>query len=265
MKPVRLSVLLTAARMAGADVGLASEERKHGNARWGYQGDVGPSHWGALGYALCSEGKNQSPEGFDKSASALLDAIDSSYSPSPIEAVNNGHTVQFNYRPGSHITVSGKQYELLQFHFHSSSENTVTGKPYAMEVHLMHKSADGALAVVRVFLGAGWGDALRNGTLSAIFDSLPEEVGTQVTGDTSIKAADLLPPDRSYRHFMGSLNTPPCSEGVSWFVMNDPIRITPDQLARFRALYDGNARPVKPWTSRDSFERTAANTAGAFH
>ena len=187
--------------------------------------------------------------------------------------VNNGHTIQFNYQPGSSITIGGKRYDLLQFHFHSPSENTVDGQPYPLEMHLVHKSADGRLAVVGVFFQAGrdsgghGGDG--NDSLANVFGALPGKSGLTLTGNADINAADLLPRDRGYYHFMGSLTTPPCSEGVGWFVMRSPLEISPKQLARFQTIFDNNARPVQPWNKRILFSKEtsggAAPSAGGGH
>ena len=101
---------------------LASNQGSGRGGHWGYAGREGPAYWGELGYPLCSKGKNQSPVDIPTAASVDLDTIQFDYRQSPINVTNNGHTVQFNYAPGSTITVGGKRFELLQFHFHNQSE-----------------------------------------------------------------------------------------------------------------------------------------------
>jgi carbonic anhydrase len=228
----------------------------HSGAHWSYEGSAGPERWGSLGYPQC-EGKNQSPVDISKSAEVVMDQIEFRYSSSTIDMINNGHTVQFNYAPGSSIKVGGVSYELVQFHFHAPSENTVSGKTFPMEMHLVHKSKEGKLAVVGVFFKSG-GRSGENDSIDAVFRTMANRAAH---GRGSIDAIDLLPHDRGYYHFMGSLTTPPCSEGVAWFVMREPIEVMRDQLATFQSIYDNNARPPQPWNNRIVYN----GTAGAGH
>lgn len=220
---------------------------------WGYEGAAGPAAWGAMGFPVCSQGKTQSPVNISQETPTNQKPISFDYVPSPINAVNNGHTVQFNFQPGSFIMIDGKRFDLKQFHFHSPSEDTVDGKAFAVQMHLVHKSADDQLAVVGVFMeedGTGTSHSSGNSSLDKVFGALPGNSGLTLTGTELIDIRELLPKDQQAWHFMGSLTTPPCSEGVAWYVMKKPITIAPKQLARFRSIYHGNARPVQPWNSR---------------
>src|SRR5262249_23060476 len=141
------------------------------------------------------------------------------YKPSPLKIVDNGHTVQVIYAPGSTITVEGKQYELAQFHFHKPSEEKINGKASDMVANLVHKDKDGKLAVVAVLLKAGGANPL----IETLWKNVPKEKEKEreVQG-VMVNAADLLPANRkAYYTFTGSLTTPPCSEGVTWFVLKD--------------------------------------------
>lgn len=267
-KTVLAGLALSLAAMTSVQ---ASQAGSSGGTHWGYSGNIGPEYWGSLGYPACAQGKNQSPVDLAKSASVPLDAISFAYDPSTIQVVNNGHTVQFNYDPGSSMTVGGKRYDLLQFHFHSPSEDTVEGSPYDMQLHLVHKSTDGRLAVVGVFLKAENSDSFGRGhdseasSMDVIFGALPGLEGLTLSGNLRINASDLIPHDRKYWHFMGSLTTPPCSEGVAWFVMQEPMAITPQQLARFRSIHHDNARPVQPWNARTPLERVNGDGHSSGH
>jgi len=244
---------------SGHDGGHSSgghDSSGHSGAHWSYEGREGPERWGDLGYPLC-EGKNQSPVDISKSAPVGLDEIEYRYSPSPVDMINNGHTIQFNYAPGSSIRVGGVNYELVQFHFHAPSENTISGRTYPMEMHLVHKSNEGKLAVVGVFLKSG-GYSGENDSIDAVFRTMANRSGHS---SGRIDAIDLLPSDHTYYHFMGSLTTPPCSEGVAWFVMKEPIEVSRDQLAIFQSIYDNNARPPQPWNNRIVY----TGTSGAGH
>ena len=87
---------------------------------WGYTGATGPDHWSELN-ATCGLGKTQSPIDILHAETKPLPAITFAYHSSPLKIINNGHTIQVNYAPGSSITVGDKTYELVQFHFHHLS------------------------------------------------------------------------------------------------------------------------------------------------
>jgi carbonic anhydrase len=215
---------------------------------WAYQGHGGPAEWGELDqeFASCKLGKVQSPVDIRGAKAADLPAITFDYRPAPLRVIDNGHTIQVNYAPGSFIDVGGTRYELVQFHFHKPSEERINGKAHDMVAHLVHKGGDGKLAVVAVLLDKGGA----NPTLNAIWKNLPREKLKEATADASIDAATLLPADKGYYSFQGSLTTPPCSEDVRWFVLKTPVKMEEGQIAAFGKLYPMNARPVQPLNGR---------------
>ena len=215
---------------------------------WSYQGHGGPAKWAELdhAFATCGLGKVQSPIDIRGAKVADLPAIQFHYKPSPLKLIDNGHTIQVNYAPGSSIDIGDAHYELLQFHFHKPSEEKVQGKSHAMVAHLVHKSADGKLAVVAVLLDKG-GD---NPTIDTIWMNLPKEKEKETAVDVTVDAAALLPRDKGYYTFEGSLTTPPCSEGVRWFVLKTPMKITESEIMAFGKLYPTNARPIQPLNGR---------------
>ncbi len=234
-------------QVAAKDASQGSAKKKSGHgATWSYSGKAGPSNWGKLSkdYHACLQGASQSPidiggTGFD---GASVEPIQFDYSLSPVEFINNGHTVQVNYAPGSSMTVAGKRYELLQFHFHTPSEHAVNRQRGAAEAHLVHKSADGELAVVGVMMQEG----AENLALSEFWGLMPRKAGeTKRDKRTLINARDLLPHNTNYYRYMGSLTTPPCSEGVNWYVMSEPVTIGAGQLQQFAEVIGDNARPLQ--------------------
>ena len=223
----------------------------HHAIHWGYSGIVAPQYWGEIKeeYRLCSEGKSQSPIDISSAVVTSLPGIQVAYRPVALDIVNNGHAIQVNYAPGSAIRVGGKTYGLLQFHFHSPSEHTIGGKAHDMVAHLVHKAADGQLAVIAVMIDGG--AAQDNPFIGALWQYLPAEAGQSQRPDgASVNVADLLPPDLNYFNYSGSLTTPPCSEGVNWFVLTAPVQISDAQLARFREVIFNDARPVQPVNGR---------------
>ncbi len=212
---------------------------------WGYEGDEGPEHWGKH-FPTCASGSAQSPVNITGPFEKSVVALRPEYKSGELRIVNNGHTVQVNVPPGSSLRVGEDRYELLQFHFHRPSEEQVDGKPSAMVVHLVHRSAAGRLAVLGVLLRES---AVQNRTLWAVWQHLPPKEGPEVvvTG-VSINPAGLLPPTLGHWAYEGSLTTPPCTEGVQFFILKEPVGVQKEMLDRFP--FTLNARPVQPLNGR---------------
>lgn len=210
---------------------------------WSYEGDDGPTHWGGL----CSSGKNQSPVDVHDAVNAKLAPLSFKYDSLAQDVLNNGHTVQVTYAPGSVLTVDSHQYQLKQFHFHAPSENLLDGKHFPLEAHFVHADADGNLAVVAVFFETG----AANAALEKLGKDLPLRAGDKHDLDVKIAAAEMMPKKRDYYRFSGSLTTPPCSEGVNWLVLKQPVTASEQQIEHLHAaMGHDNARPVQPLNAR---------------
>jgi carbonic anhydrase len=218
---------------------------------WSYEGANGPEHWGDLDpeYAPCKAGKDQSPIDIRSAEKADLPALRFAYKSGPLNIVNNGHTaVRVDYaHSGDFLIVGDKRYELTQFHFHHPSEEYIHGKPYDMVLHLMHEASGGEAAAVAVLLRAG----TANSTIQQIWEHMPKTEGNEekIAG-VEVNPAGLLPRNTSYYTYMGSLTAPPCSEGVTWFVLKNPVDISADQIEAFRKLYPHDVRPLQPLNGR---------------
>ena len=215
---------------------------------WSYHGEGGPEHWGAMKseYSLCSSGKRQSPIDIRDQISVQLDPVQFDYKASNFRVIDNGHTVQVNVSAGNSIEVMGRRYELAQFHFHRPSEERINGRQFDMVVHLVHKDLEGKLAVVAVLLDRGSAQPV----VQQVWNNLPLEKGEELAARSTLDLNELLPADRGYFTYMGSLTTPPCSEGVLWMVMKNPVSIAPQQIDIFSRLYPMNARPVQASAGR---------------
>ncbi len=222
-----------------------------GPIHWTYEGEEGPAHWGELGpdFETCGAGVEQSPIGLSSSATLNPADLMMNYQPTAMTIENNGHTIEVVYDDnGSTLTVDGIAYKLLKFHFHSLGEHTVDGARADAEMHLVHQSADGGYAVVGVLINAG----AENANYAPVWDHLPAtKTEPETVEGVSVNAADLLPVNQTYYRYNGSLTTPPCTEGVKWFMMSNPVEISADQLAAFQAIYDFNYRPTQPFNDRE--------------
>ena len=222
-----------------------------GDGQWAYEGEAGPQAWGKLkmDFNACAVGKRQSPINIEDGATLQgpAEPIQFSYLPSNAAVVNNGHTIQVDVQGENSITVRGSSYRLLQFHFHTPSEEQINFKRYPMVAHLVHKNAEGQLAIVAVLLEQGTANAL----IDRVWTYMPLDANDRVRMPAeALNLADLLPKDQRYYQFMGSLTTPPCTEGVLWLVMKQPVPVSKAQLRLFTQLYPNNARPVQPLNGR---------------
>jgi len=215
------------------------------NVHWGYEGDHGPEHWGD-NFATCAAGKKQSPLNIVGPFEKAKDVVKAEYKEGPMKIINNGHTIQVNIEAGSGtLTVNKEQYELLQFHFHRPSEEQIDGKTLAMTVHFVHKSKEGKLAVLGVLLNEG----KENATIKSLWANLPPKEGEEyVPAKMLINPSSLLPSDMSFYSYEGSLTTPPCTEGVNFFILKNNVDISKSQVAKFP--FKLNARPVQATNDR---------------
>lgn len=224
----------------------------HGHeVHWAYEGEGGPEAWGQLKseFKTCAVGKRQSPIHIEDGATLQgpAEPIQFSYRASDGMVVNNGHTIQVDVVGDNSITVRGSSYKLLQFHFHHPSEERINQKVFSMVAHLVHRNAEGQLAVVAVLLDPGTANSLIN----KVWTYMPLDAGDKVRMPAGLlDLSELLPKDQRYYQFLGSLTTPPCTEGVLWLVLKQPTTVSPEQIKLFSQLYPRNARPVQPVNGR---------------
>jgi carbonic anhydrase len=246
--------LISFVLLAGAAVSTPERGWAQWKTPWDYEGARGAEHWSELdaGYAACNTGKEQSPIDIRNAERSALPAIRFEYKSGPLRyLINNGHTIRVNYHDapetGNFLIVGSKHYQLVQFHFHHPSEEYVNGKAYDIVLHLMHQASDGKVAGVAVFLQAG----SANRTIEQIWKhmSKTESKEEEIAG-VEFNPATLLPNDLAYYLYMGSLTAPPCTEGVTWFVLKTPVDISPEQIEAFAKLYPRDARPVQPLNGR---------------
>ncbi len=265
MKPERISVFVYAiaalllSSCSRTETGSGSHGDGH-TAHWGYEADNGPGTWGSMNadWAVCADGREQSPIDLSNAVETQLPAVDLDRpdegefdvltQAGVIDALDNGHTIQVNSRTGEKLTVGDKTYALLQFHFHAPSEHTVDGEHFPMEMHFVHQAEDGALAVVGVLVEEG----APNPGIAPLWAQLAEAPGTETTVEIRAEFAEPVFPNvgTGFYHYVGSLTTPPCSEGVKWYIRKTFTSLSKEQIAAFTAVYDHNNRPVQARNDR---------------
>lgn len=214
---------------------------------WGYTGPGGPDHWSELSsnYSICNSGQQESPIDLKGAIPADLGGLVFKWSPMPIHATNNGHTVQYDAPAGNSFSMMGGTYSLAQFHIHHPSEHLLNGERFPLEIHFVHKMPDGRIGVIGVLVAEG----APNPILQKLLDAIPASAGKTADGP-SFDPRALLPKSHSFVRYEGSLTTPPCSESVDWVVLRTPITASPAQVQQFAKLFPFNARPLQPLDRR---------------
>lgn len=222
-------------------------------AHWSYEGATGPEHWGELSpsYSLAVNGKRQSPINIDTSSvveEAQAELIFRYRVKKKPDFINNGHTLQHEQEDdGSEIEVGGKHYRLEQFHIHTPSEHTIDGQHFPLELHMVHKAADGEIAVLAIFYKEGNSSQ----ALKYIADvEVPSEKGEGAAMQQSIRLDELIPDKPDYYSYSGSFTTPPCTEGVRWFILKQALEADGVLLSKIADVLKANNRPVQDLNGR---------------
>ena len=218
-------------------------------AHWTYKGEKGPQVWGQLSpeYALCATERNQSPINIEGALQTHHRPLAVSHTQAGQEIFNNGHTVQINFKPGNTLKLEDGTYEMKQVHFHAPSENQIAGKSYPLEAHFVHADDKGNLAVI----GVMFKDGKENPALQKLWAQMPEAEGAPVALAGIVNPSQLMPKNKAYYRFAGSLTTPPCSEGVRWLVLKQPVSASREQIDAFaKVMHHQNNRTVQPVNGR---------------
>lgn len=237
-------------QLAIAALGFLLSSSALAEGKWSYTGEHGVEHWGDT-YPTCAAGSNQSPINITQPLEVDLAPLNIQYQGKVTELINNGHTVQANVEGLNTLLVDGKSFDLKQFHFHTPSENYIKNKQYPLEAHFVHANEQGNLAVVAVMFEA---DSAFNKNLSNLLTEIPSE-HDEVELDAEVKPSELLPSTDYYYRFNGSLTTPPCSEGVRWFVLQEPVAASTKRISMLREAMGANNRPLQPLNARVVVEK----------
>ncbi|WP_337012695.1 carbonic anhydrase [Pantoea sp. AS142] len=239
-RPKMLSLVLALSTISA--VGAAAPH-------WTYEGKAGPEHWSELtrDFHICHEGKFQSPINIKDPIEGHLQALDLAYHTSAEKVINNGHTIQVTVNEEDDFVLDSEKFTLRQYHFHTPSENQINGHTFPLEAHFVHSKEDGDSAVVAVMFKVG----KENSALVPLIDAMPQKENQQVSINRLVNLRDLFPEDLHYYRFSGSLTTPPCSEGIRWLVLKQPVTLSQAQLDAFRqALKTTNNRPLQHLNGR---------------
>lgn len=228
----------------------------HADPHWTYEEQ---DRWGELKdqlykppfpYAECGIGQKQSPVNIESGNAVKIEKIDElqpDYMEIPLSLTNNGHTIRANTSKGK-LNFGNNEYDLVQFHFHAPSEYLLNGVAYPLEIHFVNGTADGRMAVLGVLVK----DGAHNPAFQEILEQSPKQIGDTANPPVMIRPARLLPEHTQHFYtYAGSLTTPPCSEGVQWFILQDILEVSEQQIRDFNSkFYHDNARAEQKLNGR---------------
>lgn len=219
---------------------------------WSYSGDAGPAYWASLNpeWAACGADAPQSPIDIRDGIAVGLPAIEFDLPPAILTIRDDGRAIQAIVREGPAITVLGRRFLLREISFHQPAEFRVDGKGFDLSAHFLYRDEEGRAAIVVVLFEIGDQSSPRNPVVQAVLDYLPLARDMLMPVAERIDLAALLPANRGYYNFVGSLSTPPCTHGVIWMVMREPLRVPPSQVAIFARIHPMNVRPLQPLAGR---------------
>lgn len=228
---------------------LATPRKGRAAKKWGYKGRTGPIHWAKIdpAYSQCKHGTRQTPIDIHVDKDIGLPPLDAQYTIPGDSIVNDGHTLQVRFPPGNALNANDKQFALIQAHFHAPGENYFNGRSYPFETHLVHQDATGGLAVLAVLYEIG----KENPGIAQLWKHMPYAVNAPAPIPEGFTVESILPKSRDVVYFEGSLTTPPCDEGVRWYVLKEFPQISKEQIQKFsRAIGSANNRPLQPHNDR---------------
>lgn len=260
MKKLDITALIIAGALNHASV---QAESPH----WDYGMQDQPAGWGAIEgtatpppmnypYAECAIGTRQTPLDIaDARRTPVLNGLTFNWKPFAADFFNTGHAIQV--QPVTPIAYSGTtkvgkdSYPLVQAHLHTPSEHTLNGKKFEAEIHFVNVRGDGRLAVVGLLIELG----AFNPQIQLMLDNTINNPGEKTHNRTAIlfEPKKLLPKGAGtgkFYTYSGSLTTPPCTEGVNWYVYEKPITVSAAQLIQLKSFYDGNDRHPQPPNGR---------------
>ena len=216
---------------------------------WSYHGESGPANWGKMDpeWALCARGARQSPVDLRDGIRLDLEPVRFDYRETRFRVSDSGRALEVYVGEGLSVDIRGQHFALTRMSFHTPSEIRIDGRPSPLAVHFHHQSEAGMQAIVAVsFQGGG----AAHPVLQEILNAMPIDRGAWHMSQATIEPAGLVPADPAYFLFLGSLSTPPCTEGVTWVAMKTPVVVSDEQIEILRRLHPDNARPVQPLNNR---------------
>jgi carbonic anhydrase len=214
------------------------------NANWDYgAGMIGDEGWGVLSpdFAACEIGGKQSPINIENTLPSDLPALRLDYRSTDAKIALREHTVIVTLKPRNTLQIDTQRYTLTQMRFHSPSEHQIKGRNAPLEIHLIHRDQHEGLLIMVVLVQLG----SENPAIATLL-----EAATKKPYDVTLDMRALHPSALGYYAYEGSMSWPPCTEGVQWRILKNPITLSTQQLRALVRVIGRNARLIQPLNGR---------------
>ncbi|MBM3590685.1 MAG: carbonic anhydrase family protein, partial [Alphaproteobacteria bacterium] len=197
---------------------------------WSYNGKYNSQKWGDISqeFKFCKIGFNQSPIDIDKDLVGEFKQheLEFNYQDSVIEKINQKYHQKLVFYGNNFLLRGKKKYWLRYIEFHHPSEHQIESNPHSLEMQIYHKSDDEQWLVVSFFLELD----LKNIDLeNHNFENFIEFIKSK-TQESKLSLTKLINKNSSSFFYEGSFTSPPCQEGVKWYIMKEPQYLGRDQL-----------------------------------
>ena len=232
----KIATLALAAMAAGP---VVAQEKD-----WSFSDGTSPERWSTVNaaYALCDVGLHQSPIDLGAANARGDIAFETNFGETSGTIALGKEKVQVDFPAGMGMNSGGKEFNLIQVHFHTPSEHAINGKRHPLVAHFLHATEAGELGVLGVMF--------EQGDANPALDSIVAGVGAGKGATVQFDVNDMVPEDAGVYRYMGSLTTPPCSEGVNWHVADEVMSASAEQIAAMEANLGSSARSIQPLGTR---------------
>ncbi|KKZ65827.1 hypothetical protein EMCG_01212 [[Emmonsia] crescens] len=213
---------------------------------FGYGAVDGPTNWHSLSpeNVLCAIGTNQSPIDIDSSITQVPVGFLSMDVPvQDVKFENLGTNVEVVLQGTTRV--NGREFLLEQFHFHTPSEHVINGERFAAEIHMVHTARDNPeeVAVIALIVQATSSDSVRSiDTVISNINQIPNPGNVVDIRQLNIKDMVSLVNTLPLFTYTGSLTTPPCTEGIPFFILSQAIPMHVDVFNSLKAVVGHNSR-----------------------
>jgi carbonic anhydrase len=197
--------------------------------------------------SLCDSGQRQSPIDIQGGIRVDLEPIQFDYGVFPFTVRDTGKTLVVESGGSQAIEVRGERYQLDRIEFRRPAEERIGGRGFPLGLHFVHRSESGRNAIVALLFEEG---SAAQPQLQQVFSQIPLERGQAQAARQALDFSALLPADRRYFTYMGSMTAPPCDEGVLWLVLQQPQHASAAQIGIVSHLYPMNARALQAANGR---------------
>lgn len=241
-----------------------SEEGTVEVSKFGYSDLQGPLNWAGLDAAnsACATSKVQSPIVIDDSIPKASEAPVLDF-PSVEEAEFENLGTTLETIVSGTTKFAGKEFSLKQFHLHTPSEHRIREEYFPMEMHMVHEAEDGSIAVIAIPFQLSE-DGSTTELLTSVISNIENvrEPG-KVTKTGPLDFATLVEAVQKGPLFQytGSLTTPPCAEGLTFLVLEEPLPLNVKTFNTIKSVIKFNARYTQNKLENTNLIQIAAQKA----